>query len=55
MRKLILIIALTMVPLGIWTAGCRNNAQQAAFPDTPEMKSLAKSAALCRGYLLFSH
>lgn len=44
MRKLILIIALTMVPLGIWTAGCRNENRQAAFPNTPEMKSLARSS-----------
>ena len=43
MRKLILIIALIVVPLGIWTAGCRNNNRQAAFPNTPEMKALAKS------------
>lgn len=44
MRKLILIIALIVVPLGIWTAGCRNDNRQAAFPKTPEMKALAKSA-----------
>ena len=43
MRKLILIIALTMVPLGIWTAGCRTDDRAAAFPDTPEMDALARS------------
>lgn len=43
MRKLILILALVMVPLGIWTAGCRNGDSAAAFPDTPEMDALAAS------------
>ncbi len=44
MRKFILILALVTVPFGIWTAGCRNDNRQAAFPTTPEMNALSKNA-----------
>lgn len=42
MRKLVIIAVAVLVPVGLWTAGCRQN-RQAAFPATPEMKSIARA------------
>lgn len=42
MRKLVIVIVATLVPIGMWTAGCREN-NQAAFPKVPEMKSIARA------------
>ncbi len=42
MRKFIIIVVASLVPVGMWTAGCRQNNKQAAFPKTSEMKGLAK-------------
>lgn len=42
-RKFIVIVVASLVPVGMWTAGCRQD-RQAAFPKTPEMKSLAKGS-----------
>lgn len=44
MRKFLVIVAAALVPVGMWTAGCRQDSRQAAFPKTAEMKSLAKAA-----------
>ncbi len=43
MRKFIIIVVASLVPVGMWTAGCRQNNKQAAFPKTSEMKALAKN------------
>lgn len=42
MQKLIILVVAVLTPIGLWTAGCRQN-RQAAFPDTPEMRSIARS------------
>lgn len=42
MRKLVIIVIVVLVPIGLWTAGCREN-RQASFPSTPEMKSIARA------------
>lgn len=42
-RKLIITIVAMLLPFGMWVAGCRDNRQTAAFPTTPEMKSIARS------------
>lgn len=43
MRKIIIIVVSLLVPFGLWTAGCRQNNRQASFPNSPEMKSLARA------------
>lgn len=44
MRKTIAIIVVALVSVGIWTAGCRqNNNRSASFPNSSEMKGLAKA------------
>ncbi len=42
MRKFIIIVVASLVPVGMWTAGCRQNNKQAAFPKNSELKTLAK-------------
>lgn len=42
MRKLIIVVISMLVPFGLWTAGCRQE-RDTAFPNTPEMKSLARA------------
>ncbi|MCC8166436.1 MAG: hypothetical protein LIQ31_09855 [Planctomycetes bacterium] len=44
MRRFLVIVVASLVPVGMWTAGCRQE-RQAAFPNSPEMASLAKSGA----------
>ncbi|MDR2392429.1 MAG: hypothetical protein LBE84_12230 [Planctomycetota bacterium] len=44
MRKFIVVAALTLTPLAIWIAGCRDRGQQARFPKGPEVKRLAMSS-----------
>ena len=45
MRKLILIAAALAAPIAVWTAGCRDNSRQSAFPNGPEVKNLARRPA----------
>ncbi len=44
MRRFLVIVVASLVPVGMWTAGCRQE-RQAAFPNSPEMASLAKSGS----------
>lgn len=43
MRKFLTIVVASLVPIGMWTAGCRQDIRQAAFPKSSEMKGLAKA------------
>lgn len=45
MRKLITFIVASLIPVGMWTAGCRQDNRQASFPNTAEMKGLAQAPA----------
>ncbi len=44
MRRFLVIVVASLVPVSMWTAGCRQE-RQAAFPNSPEMASLAKSGS----------
>ncbi len=48
MRTFIVIVVASLIPVGMWTAGCRQDNRQAAFPKTPEMKGLAKAEVSSR-------
>ena len=43
MRTFIIIVVALLTPFAMWTAGCRENKKQAAFPKGPEVKKLARA------------
>ncbi len=43
MRTFIVIVVASLIPAGMWIAGCRRDTRQAAFPDSSEIQALAKA------------
>jgi hypothetical protein len=42
-RTFIVVVVASLIPAGMWVAGCRQDTRQAAFPNSSEIESLARA------------